>query len=62
VKAVTTHELRWELTQIAQDVVAGKRVVVTFRGKPKFALVPLADLEQLEGKPVAPKPTKRKPK
>ncbi len=61
-KFVTYEELRWELTRVAQDVVAGKRVVATFRGVPKFALVPLADLEQLEGKPVAPKPTKRKPK
>lgn len=61
-KFVTYEELRWELTRIAQDVVAGKRVVATFHGKPKFALVPLADLETLEGKPVAPKPTKRKPK
>ncbi len=61
-KFATYEELRWHLTRVAQVVVDGKRVVVTFHGKPKFALVPLADLELLEGKPVAPKPTKRKPK
>jgi prevent-host-death family protein len=62
VKTTTTETLRWELTRVAQIVVAGKRVVVTHRGRPSFALVPLADLEQLEAKPVAIKPTKRRTK
>lgn len=51
--------LRWELTQVARDVVAGNRVVATYRGLPKFALVSLADLEQLESRPVATRPKKR---
>jgi prevent-host-death family protein len=61
VKHVTSEDLRWELTRVAAEVVAGRRVIVTHRGKPHFALVPLADLEQLEGKPVVVKATKRKP-
>lgn len=60
-KHVTSEQLRWELKRVAADVIAGKRLVVTFRGKPRFALVPLADLELLEGKPVVVKATKRKP-
>lgn len=62
VKTVNMEALRWELTQVARDVVAGSRVVATYRGRPKFALVPLADLERLEGKPVAAPPKRRKPK
>jgi prevent-host-death family protein len=61
VKHVTSEDLRWEQTRVAAEVVAGRRLIVTFRGKPHFALVPLADLEQLEGKPVVVKATKRKP-
>ena len=36
-----------DLSQLANQVVyGGKRVVVTSRGKPKFAIVDLAELEQ----------------
>jgi len=57
VKTIPADELRWNLTQVAQAVVAGARVVCTHRGRPKFALVPLADFERLEGKPFTmPKP------
>lgn len=62
VKAVTTHSLRWDLTHIAHEIKAGKRAVVTFRGRPVFGLVPLKDLEELEGKPVEARPAKRRPK
>jgi hypothetical protein len=62
VKTVTYEDLRWQMTRIAGEVISGKRYVATFHGKPKFALVPVADLEQIEGKPLAVKPTKRRPK
>lgn len=61
-KTVNMEALRWELTQVAKHVVAGGRVVATYRGRPKFALVPLADLERLEGKPASAKPKKRSPR
>jgi len=40
-----------------------ERVVVTFHGMPRCALVSLEDLAQLQGKPVAPKrkPGRRSP-
>lgn len=37
--------LRWELTRVARAVERGTRIVVTYRGRPRFALVPLQDLE-----------------
>ena len=55
-KSVTAEELRWQLTRVAQRIVDGERLVVTHYGKPRFALVSLEDLAQLEGKPA---PAKR---
>lgn len=59
VKTVSSEDLRWELTRIAQQVAAGARIVVTYHGKAHFALVPLADLDKLEqdkpSKPAKPK-------
>lgn len=59
-KTVSSEDLRWELTRIAQQVAGGTRMVVTYHRKPSFALVPLADLEKLEGKPVVKAPAKRR--
>ena len=62
VKTITSEALRWNLTRVARDAIAGKRVLVTFRGRPRFAIVPLADFERIEGKPLTAKSTKRRPK
>lgn len=62
VKTITSEALRWNLTRVAKDATNGNRVLVTFRGKPRFAIVPLADLERIEGKPATAKTTKRRAK
>lgn len=57
VDTATREELRWHLKRVAASVVEdGKRIVVTHRGAPSFALVPLADLERLEKLDRAKKP------
>jgi len=62
VKTITSEALRWNLTRVARDAIAGTRVLVTFRGRPRFAIVPLTDLERIEGKPAAARPAKRRAK
>jgi prevent-host-death family protein len=57
---VSLFDLRWELTKYLAEVEQhGTRFIVTRRGQPVCALVPLDDLEQLEEKPAEPKPPKR---
>ena len=53
------ESMRWELTQVARVVAAGTRVVAPYCGRPKFALVSLADLEQLLSKSAAEQPRRR---
>jgi prevent-host-death family protein len=52
VKTITSEDLRWNLTRVGKEAEDGVRWIVTFRGKPRFAIVPLADLkEELPAKP-----------
>lgn len=47
-KTITTESLRHELTEVRKSVEKGARWVVTFHDKPRFAIVPLADLELIQ--------------
>lgn len=47
-KSITTETLRHDLTVVRKSVERGARWLVTFHDKPRFAIVPLADLERLQ--------------
>ncbi|MCC7399601.1 MAG: type II toxin-antitoxin system Phd/YefM family antitoxin [Planctomycetes bacterium] len=47
-KTITTEALRHELTEVRKSVEKGNRWLVTFHDKPRFAIVPVADLEKIE--------------
>lgn len=47
-KSITTEALRHDLTAVRKSVEKGARWLVTFHDKPRFAVVPLADLERLQ--------------
>lgn len=48
VKRITTEELRRSLTEVRQSVEEGNRWLVTFHEKPRFAIVPVSDLELIQ--------------
>ena len=48
VKSITTEALRHDLTTVRKSVEQGNRWLVTFHDKPRFAIVPLADLERIQ--------------
>lgn len=48
VKRITTEELRRSLTEVRQSVEEGNRWLVTFHDKPRFAIVPVSDLELIQ--------------
>ena len=60
VKEITSEDLRWNLTQVGKDAAAGARWLVTFHGKPRFAIVPTEDLELILAKRPATKATTKK--
>jgi len=59
VKSITTEDLRHDLTTVRKSVEKGERWLVTFHEKPRFAIVPLADLELIQK--AVEKPAKRRP-
>jgi antitoxin (DNA-binding transcriptional repressor) of toxin-antitoxin stability system len=60
VKEITSEDLRWNLTRVGAEAAKGVRWQVTFHGKPRFAIVPIEDLERIKAKSPK-KPAKRKP-
>ncbi|MCA8949117.1 MAG: type II toxin-antitoxin system Phd/YefM family antitoxin [Planctomycetes bacterium] len=59
-KSITTEALRHDLTTVRKSVETGARWLVTFHDKPRFAIVPLADLERLQKAEARAKPAKRR--
>ncbi len=47
-KRITTEDLRRDLTEVRQSVEKGARWLVTFHDKPRFAIVPVSDLELIQ--------------
>lgn len=61
VKSITTEALRGDLTIVRKSVEKGERWLVTFHDKPRFAIVPLADLELIQkAEPKRAKASRRK--
>lgn len=61
VKTITTEDLRHDLTTVRKSVEKGARWLITFHDKPRFAIVPLSDLETLQAlEAKQPKPSSRK--
>ena len=44
---IPVKELRSHLSDVTDEVAAGRRFIVTRNSKPRMALVPISDLEQL---------------
>lgn len=47
-RTVKSSDLKLHLGRYADRVVAGERIAVTSHGRPRYALVPVEDLELLE--------------
>tara|TARA_R110002094_G_scaffold150223_7_gene138688 strand:+ start:2488 stop:2682 length:195 start_codon:yes stop_codon:yes gene_type:complete len=60
VKEITSEDLRWNLTRVGAEAARGVRWKVLFHGKPRFAIVPIEDLELIQAKSPK-KPAKKKP-
>ena len=60
VTKITLLELRPKLTDYLRAVHEGERILVTSHGRPWAAIVPIEDLEVLEGK--ASEKARRKPR
>ena len=61
VKSITMEALRHDLTVVRKSVEKDSdRWIVTFRDSPRFAIVPLADLERLRRADARAKPARRR--
>lgn len=63
-RAIPIRQLRESISGFLEEVAFGEaRLVVTFHGRPRAAIVPLADLERLEAlAPEQKKPRRRSPR